>query len=117
MRFNLTVLLPLLAVATEDPCAQMCSYISGCSNSKFGSYCKSWLSNPVCFGLAKKSDGSICFQPTDSDCRGEAIACGTVSTPIVTTTEAVTSTSTTAEAGSTSSTTTEAVPSTSTTAQ
>ncbi|KAF4666466.1 hypothetical protein FOL47_004067, partial [Perkinsus chesapeaki] len=62
--------------ATEDPCAQMCSYVEGCANSKYDSYCKSWQSPSVCFGLAKKADGSICFEPEDADCVGEPIACG-----------------------------------------
>ncbi|EER15104.1 hypothetical protein Pmar_PMAR023430 [Perkinsus marinus ATCC 50983] len=65
-----------LASATEDPCAQMCSYVEGCANSKYDSYCKTWQSPSVCFGLIKKSDGSICFEPTDADCVGESIACG-----------------------------------------
>ncbi|EER08019.1 protein PRY2 precursor, putative [Perkinsus marinus ATCC 50983] len=68
----------------------MCTYISGCDNSKFGSYCKSWLTSPVCFGLAKKSDGSICFEPTDADCHGEPIACGAMITTEVPITEAST---------------------------
>ncbi|EER00206.1 hypothetical protein Pmar_PMAR017064 [Perkinsus marinus ATCC 50983] len=65
-----------LVFATEDACAQMCSYVEGCAKSKYDSYCKTWQSPSVCFGLIKKSDGSICFEPTDADCVGESIACG-----------------------------------------
>ncbi|KAF4721521.1 hypothetical protein FOZ63_006118, partial [Perkinsus olseni] len=42
----------------------------------YDSYCKSWQSPTVCFGLVKKADGSICFEPADADCVGEPIACG-----------------------------------------
>ncbi|EER00205.1 hypothetical protein Pmar_PMAR017063 [Perkinsus marinus ATCC 50983] len=74
---SLSALVAILSLvsATEDPCAQMCSYVEGCAKSKFNSYCKTWQSPPVCFGLIKKSDGSICFEPTDADCVGEPIAC------------------------------------------
>ncbi|EER01034.1 Facilitator of iron transport 3 precursor, putative [Perkinsus marinus ATCC 50983] len=64
-----------LVMATEDPCSQMCSNVSGCAGSKYGSYCKSWVTPSVCFGLIKKSDGSICFEPADSNCVGEPLAC------------------------------------------
>ncbi|KAF4683327.1 hypothetical protein FOZ60_009341 [Perkinsus olseni] len=86
--------------------------VSGCGNSKYGSYCKSWLSSPICFGLMKKSDGSVCFQPTDSSCVGDAIPCDTVSTPPVTTKAAVSTTTTKAAV---STTTTKAAVSTTTT--
>ncbi|KAF4701651.1 hypothetical protein FOZ62_004296, partial [Perkinsus olseni] len=68
--------LSLVAATEQDPCAQMCSYVDGCAKSKYDSYCKSWQSPTVCFGLVKKADGSICFEPADADCVGEPIACG-----------------------------------------
>ncbi|KAF4656019.1 hypothetical protein FOL46_008027 [Perkinsus olseni] len=120
MRSYLFAVIAAVAAATEDPCAQMCSDVSGCGNSKYGSYCKSWLSSPICFGLMKKSDGSVCFQPTDSSCVGDAIPCDTVSTPAVTTTaEPVTTTtkaavSTTTTKVAVSTTTTKAAVSTTT---
>ncbi|KAF4673088.1 hypothetical protein FOL47_011028, partial [Perkinsus chesapeaki] len=105
MRSFIFAILASVAVATEDPCTEMCSYINGCADSKYGSYCKSWLTNPICFGLAKMSDGSICFQPTDPQCNGEPIACDTTSTPEATTSEGPVSTSwTTTEAAETSTT-------------
>ncbi|KAF4681152.1 hypothetical protein FOZ60_012547 [Perkinsus olseni] len=112
MRSYLFAVIAAVAAATEDPCAQMCSDVSGCGNSKYGSYCKSWLSSPICFGLMKKSDGSVCFQPTDSSCVGDAIPCDTVSTPPVTTKAAVSTTTTKAAV---STTTTKAAVSTTTT--
>ncbi|KAF4693903.1 hypothetical protein FOZ60_009647 [Perkinsus olseni] len=121
MRSYLFAVIAAVAAATEDPCAQMCSDVSGCSGSKYGSYCKSWLSSPVCFGLVKKADGSVCFQPTDSSCVGDSISCGSVSTPVVTTTtEPVTTTtkaavSTTTTKAAVSTTTTKAAVSTTTT--
>ncbi|KAF4681153.1 hypothetical protein FOZ60_012552 [Perkinsus olseni] len=111
MRSYLFAVIAAVAAATEDPCAQMCSDVSGCGNSKYGSYCKSWLSSPICFGLMKKSDGSVCFQPTDSSCVGDAIPCDTVSTPPVTTKAAVSTTTTKAAV---STTTTKAIVSTTT---
>ncbi|KAF4693906.1 hypothetical protein FOZ60_009653 [Perkinsus olseni] len=114
MRSYVFAVIAAVAAATKDPCAQMCSDVSGCSDSKYGSYCKSWLSSPVCFGLVKKADGSVCFQPTDSSCVGDSISCGSVSTPVVTTTtEPVT---TTTKAAVSTTTTTAAVSTTTTTA-
>ncbi|KAF4695114.1 hypothetical protein FOZ60_005851 [Perkinsus olseni] len=81
-----------LVSATEDPCSQMCSDVSGCANSKYGSYCKSWETPAVCFGLIKKSDGSICFEPTDPGCAGEPLACGVQTTMAPATTTKHTST-------------------------
>ncbi|KAF4753939.1 hypothetical protein FOZ63_012261, partial [Perkinsus olseni] len=43
--------LSLVAATEQDPCAQMCSYVDGCAKSKYDSYCKSWQSPTVCFGL------------------------------------------------------------------
>ncbi|KAF4739391.1 hypothetical protein FOZ63_029259 [Perkinsus olseni] len=112
MRSYLFAVIAAVAAATEDPCAQMCSDVSGCSDSKYGSYCKSWLSSPVCFGLVKKADGSVCFQPTDSSCVGDSISCGSASTPVVTTT---TEPATTTTRAAVSTTTTRAADSTTTT--
>ncbi|EER14882.1 hypothetical protein Pmar_PMAR014838 [Perkinsus marinus ATCC 50983] len=63
-------------MATEDPCTEMCSAVSGCADSKYGSYCKYWEAPSVCFGLIKRNDGSIGFEPTDPNCVGETLACG-----------------------------------------
>ncbi|KAF4714538.1 hypothetical protein FOZ63_028550, partial [Perkinsus olseni] len=118
MRSYLFAVIAAVAAATEDPCAQMCSDVSGCGNSKYGSYCKSWLSSPICFGLMKKSDGSVCFQPTDSSCVGDAIPCDTVSTPPVTTKAAVSTTTTKAAVSTTTeATTTTAAPTSVTTVE
>ncbi|KAF4679503.1 hypothetical protein FOZ60_014964 [Perkinsus olseni] len=76
-------------VAAEDSCISLCNDVEGCKIAKYGSYCKSWKSPAVCFGLLKKADGSVCFQPTDKDCVGEPVACSAVSsTPVPHSTEA-----------------------------
>ncbi|EER10233.1 Protein SLG1 precursor, putative [Perkinsus marinus ATCC 50983] len=116
-----------LVMATEDPCSQMCSNVSGCAGSKYGSYCKSWVTPSVCFGLIKKSDGSICFEPTDSNCVGEPLACSiqptiapATTTQHTTTAHRSTTTTTTAAAATTTTaaaaTTTTAAAATTTTA-
>jgi hypothetical protein len=51
-----------------DFCQMQCDSLSSCSTSKYGSYCKTNLGTPVCFGILVRDDGSYCFQPTDPDC-------------------------------------------------
>ncbi|KAF4660122.1 hypothetical protein FOL46_006322 [Perkinsus olseni] len=53
----------------------MCSKVDGCRESKYGSYCKGWMTPSTCFGLVEKADGSYCFQPGDDSCVGEAVPC------------------------------------------
>ncbi|EER15892.1 merozoite surface protein 2, putative [Perkinsus marinus ATCC 50983] len=64
-----------VATATEDACSQMCSEVDGCRGSKYGSYCKGWMTPSICFGLVRRTDGSYCFQPGDVNCVGEAVPC------------------------------------------
>ncbi|KAF4737626.1 hypothetical protein FOZ63_019016 [Perkinsus olseni] len=78
MRFSVSTVVALagavaVATATEDACSQMCSKVDGCRESKYGSYCKGWMTPSTCFGLVEKADGSYCFQPGDDSCVGEAV--------------------------------------------
>ncbi|KAF4689420.1 hypothetical protein FOZ60_001670 [Perkinsus olseni] len=80
MRFSVSTVVALagavaVATATEDACSQMCSKVDGCRESKYGSYCKGWMTPSTCFGLVEKADGSYCFQPGDDSCVGEAVPC------------------------------------------
>ncbi|EER00327.1 merozoite surface protein 2, putative [Perkinsus marinus ATCC 50983] len=101
-----------LVAATDDFCMSLCNDVEGCKTAKYGSYCKSWKSPATCFGLIKKSDGSICFQPTDKECVGEAVTCSDVTptSPVGTTTTEAPATTTEAPATTTEApaTTTEA---------
>ncbi|KAF4754082.1 hypothetical protein FOZ62_023661, partial [Perkinsus olseni] len=56
-------------------CEDVCNGIDGCKDSKWGTYCKSWQSPAVCFGIIVKDDGSLCFNPTDEECVGESYLC------------------------------------------
>ncbi|KAF4672854.1 hypothetical protein FOL46_008294 [Perkinsus olseni] len=56
-------------------CEDVCNGIDGCKDSKWGTYCKSWQSPAVCFGIVVKDDGSLCFNPTDEECVGEPYLC------------------------------------------
>jgi hypothetical protein len=51
-----------------DYCQQVCDSMSTCSGSKYGSYCKSYQTVAVCFGMYVRPDGSYCFQPNDPSC-------------------------------------------------
>ncbi|EER15078.1 hypothetical protein Pmar_PMAR023403 [Perkinsus marinus ATCC 50983] len=56
-------------------CQAACDTLPQCKNSDRGSYCKSWQTPPVCFGIIQKSDGSLCYHPTDKDCEGAPYPC------------------------------------------
>ncbi|KAF4662625.1 hypothetical protein FOL47_006165 [Perkinsus chesapeaki] len=62
-------------------CEDVCNGITGCKDSKWGTYCKTWQDPPVCFGIIIKKDGSLCFDPTDEECVGEPYACEMVTAP------------------------------------
>jgi hypothetical protein len=51
-----------------DYCQMKCDSLESCSMSKYGSYCKTDLSMPVCFGILVRDDGTYCFEPTDPEC-------------------------------------------------
>ncbi|EER05803.1 hypothetical protein Pmar_PMAR011852 [Perkinsus marinus ATCC 50983] len=62
---------------TEYPlttCQDVCDRLVGCKDSAWGSYCKSWQDPPVCFGILKMYDGSLCYQ-SDPNCVGEPFEC------------------------------------------
>ncbi|EER01978.1 hypothetical protein Pmar_PMAR007672 [Perkinsus marinus ATCC 50983] len=70
-----SVYTPVSCPVVPPSCEDVCNGLSSCKNSKWGSYCKSWQSPPVCFGILEKDDGSLCFQSTDSDCVGKPYPC------------------------------------------
>ncbi|KAF4738313.1 hypothetical protein FOZ63_011293, partial [Perkinsus olseni] len=51
-------------------CQDVCDRLVGCKDSAWGSYCKSWQDPPICFGILKMYDGSLCHQ-SDPNCTGE----------------------------------------------
>ncbi|KAF4648915.1 hypothetical protein FOL47_002648, partial [Perkinsus chesapeaki] len=51
----------------ETTCQEVCDSFDSCTNSDWGTYCKVWLDVPVCFGIVKKSDGSLCFDSVDEE--------------------------------------------------
>lgn len=58
------------------PCARLCATIAGCR----GSYCKS---NDLCFGLYRRSDGSLCDQQSDKTCpESDPVNCPLVPTTV-----------------------------------
>ena len=59
-----------------DPCSVACNATSTCNSdtNHQGSYCKYWLSDPVCFGLYVTPSGASCFQPNDPTCDDRAYA-------------------------------------------
>ena len=66
-----SIMFTLLAMYhCESECESMCSSLDTCSSDKHSSYCKSWQSPSVCFGLYWRDDSksSLCFQPNDSSC-------------------------------------------------
>jgi hypothetical protein len=71
MRFGLIVYtISLLRATTVDICQAVCLEVGACANddSYHGSYCKSWQTIPVCFGMYTRADGTYCFQPNDPSC-------------------------------------------------
>ncbi|KAF4654894.1 hypothetical protein FOZ61_007973 [Perkinsus olseni] len=69
---------PVSCPVVPPTCEDVCNGLSGCKNSKWGSYCKSWQNPPVCFGILEKADGSLCFESTDPGCVGNPYSCPTV---------------------------------------
>ncbi|KAF4721612.1 hypothetical protein FOZ63_010527, partial [Perkinsus olseni] len=55
-------------------CQDVCDRLVGCKDSAWGSYCKSWQDPPICFGILKMYDGSLCHQ-SDPNCTGEPFEC------------------------------------------
>ncbi|KAF4742962.1 hypothetical protein FOZ63_018263 [Perkinsus olseni] len=69
------VLDPVACPEPQPTCQDVCNDMPQCRDSKWGSYCKTWQDPQVCFGVIKKSDGTLCFAPTDEDCEGEPYYC------------------------------------------
>ncbi|EER00545.1 conserved hypothetical protein [Perkinsus marinus ATCC 50983] len=69
-------------------CDDACSSVDGCRTSELGTYCKFWLDDPVCYGILKKNDGSLCFVVTDEACEGNSYPCDSQTAAPVETTEA-----------------------------
>ncbi|EER05793.1 conserved hypothetical protein [Perkinsus marinus ATCC 50983] len=70
-----------------SPCHDVCSSIDGCRTSGLGTYCKFWLDTPVCYGIVRRDDGSLCFVATDEACEGDPHPCGSQIEPPVETPE------------------------------
>ena len=51
-------------------CEALCAETTSCLEDPHhhSSYCKTWQSPKVCFGLYYRPDGSVCFQPNDPLC-------------------------------------------------
>ncbi|KAF4655372.1 hypothetical protein FOL47_009461 [Perkinsus chesapeaki] len=62
-------------------CQSVCDGLVGCKDSAWGSYCKSWQDPPVCFGIFKRYDGSLCHQ-SESGCEGEPYECHFANGPV-----------------------------------
>ncbi|EER05484.1 hypothetical protein Pmar_PMAR011508 [Perkinsus marinus ATCC 50983] len=66
---------PVTCSNPKATCQDICNDMPQCRDSKWSSYCKLWQKPPVCFGIIKKADGTLCFTPTDEDCEGESLTC------------------------------------------
>ena len=57
---------------SADVCQDLCVNTTSCisEDHEHGSYCKSWQSPPVCFGLyfTDASQTTMCFLPNDPTC-------------------------------------------------
>jgi len=77
---KIITLLPFAVAAAEDLppvgpqlyCYNSCLTVDSCNKDPHAhsTYCKYWLSTPVCFGLYWKSENKtdMCFQPGDTGC-------------------------------------------------
>ncbi|KAF4663965.1 hypothetical protein FOL47_005484 [Perkinsus chesapeaki] len=75
---NDQVLDPVPCPVVDKTCSDLCDETPKCKNSKYGSYCKSYVNQPgpyVCFGLYHSDGPHLCFQPVDGDCDGTPVLC------------------------------------------
>jgi hypothetical protein len=67
-------------------CQSYCDALPECAQDPHyhGSYCKSWQTPQVCFGLYHTSGGGMCFQPNNPQCpESSPVYCPEYSSPIV----------------------------------
>jgi hypothetical protein len=71
--YILLLLLPISfsGASTIATCQSYCDGLPECAQDPHyhGSYCKSWQTPQVCFGLYHTSDGGMCFQPNNPQCQ------------------------------------------------
>ncbi|KAF4708103.1 hypothetical protein FOZ62_004860, partial [Perkinsus olseni] len=63
------------STTTMWTCSDVCDSLVSCQESPSGSYCKTWISPPVCFGIVVKPDGTLCYEGVDEGCEGEPYEC------------------------------------------
>ncbi|KAF4709938.1 hypothetical protein FOZ62_013936, partial [Perkinsus olseni] len=61
--------------SSMSTCLDVCDSLVSCQESSTGSYCKTWMSPPVCFGIIVKPDGTLCYEGVDEGCVGEPYSC------------------------------------------
>ncbi|EER02416.1 hypothetical protein Pmar_PMAR014830, partial [Perkinsus marinus ATCC 50983] len=59
-------------------CEDVCDSIPSCHASKSKSHCRTWAKAPVCYGIFKRDDGSLCYGPEDGDCHGTPLECPSI---------------------------------------
>lgn len=57
-------------LAEADECDNICTNLDECNNDPLQarSYCKTWNSPKVCFGLYHRQEGGFCFKPNNPSC-------------------------------------------------